>query len=193
MRPLAAVLLVWLTLGQIAAGPSEPPAEDPRQSLYATAVELYRNGQRARAAELLENAIAGAEAGRVGAAHYALLGWCRLGLSDLVAARAAFESAARLDPASAEARSGLGYVALREDALDEARAAFSLAVELNAGDADAWKGLGIALRRGGRLSEAVSALERAVAEAVRRNARVDGRYDRAQAASSSESGDSAPP
>ena len=53
MRPLAAVLLVWLILGQIAAGQSEPTAEDPRQSVYAVAVELYRNGQRARAAELL--------------------------------------------------------------------------------------------------------------------------------------------
>jgi len=166
MRPLAAVLLVWLILGQIAAGQREPAAEDPRQSVYAAAVELYRNGQRARAAELLEKAIAGAEAGRVGAAHYALLGWCRLGLSDLAAARDAFESAARLEPASAEARSGLGYVALREDALDEARAAFSRAVELSAGDAEAWKGLGIALRRAGQLSEALSALERAVALSV---------------------------
>src|SRR5258705_4122866 len=67
-------------------------------------------------------------------------------MSELAQARLAFDGAARLDPKSAEARTGLGYVSLRQKRSEEAAEHFVRATRLDPKSAEAWKGLGIARR-----------------------------------------------
>jgi serine/threonine-protein kinase len=81
---------------------------------------------------------------------------------DLDPAAADFREALQQDPGYAEARCGLGWVALERGDVDEAEASFDLALEADAECAEAWAGRGVALLRARRMDEAEKALRRAV-------------------------------
>jgi len=148
-------LALLLTLG--VAGVAE--AGEGPDTVYASALALYRAEEFGRAADALESALAaeGPDAGRL-----ALLGWCRLRVERIEAAEAAFAGARDLAPATAEPWTGLGYVALRRGRSLEAETLLARAVELGPEAAEAWKGLGLARRALGKLAAARDALRRAV-------------------------------
>ena len=128
-------------------------------SEYAEALAAYRAGDAENAASILERRIA---AGEGSAAHYTLLGWCRLRLAQLDRAASGFGAALELDPRSADALTGRGFVELRRGAVEAAVRSFRTSVELDARSAEAWKGLGLARERTGDAAGARKAFTRAV-------------------------------
>ncbi len=154
MKLGTAVLLVGLLLGPAAA--SNP------SDAYADALELYRSGEAEQAAALLERALMGKVDDTVSATHWTLLGWCRLRAGNVDAAGEAFRRAAKIEPASGEARTGIGYVALRQGRPDEAREAFDRVIALDPHNADALKGLGLASLQAGDPASALRAFDRAL-------------------------------
>jgi tetratricopeptide (TPR) repeat protein len=87
----------------------------------------------------------------------------RLDAGDVPGARALYDEARRLEPASAEPLVGLGTCALREGRLDEARTLYGRAQMLDARSALARIGLGSALYGEQRFADAARAYEEAVA------------------------------
>ena len=81
----------------------------------------------------------------------------------MAAARTAFEAALRACPRHEGARTGLGYVALRQDRTDEARRLFDAVVADAPRNVDALVGLGIAAWRAEDREAARSAFTRAQA------------------------------
>ena len=154
MKLCTAVLLVGLLLGPAAASSSF--------EAYAEALELYRAGEAARASDLLERSLTLGVDGTAAAAHWTLLGWCRLREGKVDAAGEAFRRAATIEPASGEARTGVGYVALRRGRAGEARDAFNGVVALEPRNTDAWKGLGLANLQAGDPAAAIRAFDRAL-------------------------------
>jgi tetratricopeptide (TPR) repeat protein len=154
MKLFAAALLVVLLPGPAAAS---SPAD-----AYAEALGLYRSGEADRAAGLLERALTAGVDGSVAAAHWTLLGWCRLRQDKIGPAGEAFGRAEQIEPASGEARTGIGYVALRQGQPEEARAAFDRVVALDPRNVDALKGLGLANLQAGDPTAAIRAFDRAL-------------------------------
>src|SRR5207247_10233466 len=93
----------------------------------------------------------------------ALTGGSGLGVAEPARARRAFDSAVRIDPRSADAEAGLGYVALRQKRSEEAAEHFARATHLDPKNAEAWKGLGMARRDQEDRAAARAALTQALA------------------------------
>jgi len=153
MKLCSTVLLVGLLLGPAAA--SNPP------DAYAEALEFYRAGEAAQAADVLDRALTQGVDDTVASAHWTLLGWCRLREGKVAPAGEAFGRAVAIEPTSSEARAGVGYVALRQGRAGEARDAFDRAIALEPRSADAWKGLGLANLQAGDPAAAIRAFDRA--------------------------------
>jgi len=143
------LILAMLLLTAALPAENQPPPQpstrtiSPEESIYQQALENYRSGRFPQAVTLLEK---GVKQFPQNSGLFALLGWSQLRMSSLASARLAFESAARLDPRSADAATGLGYVSLRQKRSEEAAEHFSLATQLDPKSAEAWKGLGMARR-----------------------------------------------
>ncbi|HEX6911985.1 MAG TPA: tetratricopeptide repeat protein, partial [Longimicrobium sp.] len=88
-------------------------------------------------------------------------GWTAYRAGDMDAARTAFEAALRRCPRHEGARTGLGYVSLRQDRTDQARRLFAAVVADAPRDVDALVGLGIAAWRGDDPAAARDAFTRA--------------------------------
>jgi len=161
MKALEAARRAWLS-GLLVLALAPGLARPAGSQAVKEALELYRAGDAAGAAAVLERAVA-SDAAAAPRGAWVLLGWCRLRLAALDGARAAFEAALAGETERAEARTGLGFVALREGRTGDARAEFERSLALDADRADAWKGLGLALAAAGDAEAALSAFERAVA------------------------------
>ncbi len=101
----------------------------------------------------------------------ALLGAVQLERRDPEAARASFERALAIDPASAESLLGRGEAQLALGDIDAAIDSFRRATDVAGGDrgilALAYRGLGVSQQRRGDIDKAIRELRKAVAEAPR--------------------------
>jgi tetratricopeptide (TPR) repeat protein len=126
---------------------------------YQRAVEMYRRGEIAEAAQLLQTL---ADTGNAKVGEWSLLGWCRLRLNEVDAAEVAFEAALSGDGAAVEPQVGLGFVDLRRGHSASARDRLSGVTRSTPSYAEAWKGLGLAYQQLNELKAARGAFQKAV-------------------------------
>ncbi|MEX0836903.1 MAG: tetratricopeptide repeat protein, partial [Gemmatimonadota bacterium] len=86
-------------------------------------------------------------------------GWAAYAAGDIAGAGARFEVALELCAADHYARTGLGYVALRQDELEEAARLWRIVTAAEPDNVDAWTGLGLVAWRRGDLPVAEDAFE----------------------------------
>lgn len=106
---------------------------------------------------------AGQEDCRSLSAPEAEAGWGAYAAGDIAGAGARFEAALELCSADHYARTGLGYVALRQDDLEEAARLWRVVTAVEPDNVDAWTGLGLVAWRRGDLPAAEDAFERVTA------------------------------
>src|SRR5439155_117657 len=92
-----------------------------------------------------------------------LLSLWAVGLEAIAEAAGHFAAADSLCPGSPAARTGLGFVRLRQGDAAAAERSFTTALRGDSSEADAWFGLGLARNRLGRRADAIPAWRRALA------------------------------